>query len=75
MFLLCFGPEPMLIKGLKAMGCFHAKAKVHLPWEPEIHFLEQTLFGLLTLFLAIMGPIPISPLMFAPWLYAPLVQG
>ena len=25
MVLLCFGPGPMVIKGLTALGCFHAK--------------------------------------------------
>ena len=51
------------------------KPKVHLPWEPEIQFLEKTRLGLLTLFLAIMAPNPISPLMFAPGLCAPVVKG
>ena len=51
------------------------KPKVHLSWELEIQFLEYTLLGLLTLFLAMMAPNPISPFVFTPGLFAPVVGG
>ena len=34
------GPQHLLIKGPKALDCLQAKPKSHVPWEPEIQFLE-----------------------------------
>ena len=58
---LFFEPELLLLKGLKASGCFHAKVQTHLPWELEIQFLQLPRLGRLTMFWTTMVPNSFSP--------------
>ena len=42
---LCFGPELMLIKGLKALDCLHAKAESPNPLGTRDRNFEVNAFG------------------------------
>ena len=72
---LCFEPEPLLIKELKALGYFHAKAQ-----SPSPLGTGDTIFGVITFgttnpLLGHNGPQLNLPLVSAPGLSAPSIQG
>ena len=72
---LCFEPDPLLIKGLTALGCFRAKAE-----SPSPLGTGDTLFGVITFGttspqLGHNGPGLNLPLSLAPRLCAPDIQG
>ena len=74
MLFLCFEPEPLLIKGRKALGCFHAKAQ-----SPSPLGTGDIIFGVITFcttnpLLDHDGPQLNLPLISAPGLCAPGIQ-
>ena len=75
MVFLCSEPEPLLIKGLKALGCFHAKAQSPSPMGTGYTIFGVITFGTTNPLLGHNGPQFNLPLILAPRLCAPDIQG